>query len=312
MRFICVSLLTFADDSNFCYICKNFRVHRHTAMKYIGVHVSAEPTVSVAPEEAHALGAGAFSFCPVDATNWKTAPYTEEDITRFKTLCSDYGYTPDRVLPHASLILNLGSPEARKLNLARISLVDQMRRVESLGLDKLNFHPGAHMRKISEEACLDLVADSVNYALARTEGVTAVIENTAGQGSVVGYDFAQLARIIERVEDKSRVGVCIDTCHAFAAGYDMRDKAGYDRAWEDFDNTVGFAYLRGMHLNDAMKSAGSRIDRHAPIGKGEIGSDFFAMLMADPRMDGIPLILETPDPMLWTAEIGWLRAHDKN
>lgn len=281
-------------------------------MKYIGAHVSAEPTVSVAPAEAYALGAGAFSFCPVDATHWKTAPYAEEDILQFKALCSDYGYTPERVLPHASLILNPGSPESRKLNMARVSLADQMRRVASLGLDRLNFHPGAHMRQMSEEECLGRVAESVNYVLARTEGVTAVIENTAGQGSVVGYSFAQLAHIIDRVEDKSRVGVCIDTCHAFAAGYDMRGRDGYSRMWDEFDRTVGFGYLRGMHLNDAAKGVGSRVDRHAPVGKGMIGPEFFAMLMADPRLDHIPLILETPDPLLWTAEIAWLQAHENN
>ena len=228
-------------------------------MKYIGAHVSAEPTVSVAPAEAYALGAGAFSFCPVDATHWKTAPYAEEDILRFKALCSDYGYTPERVLPHASLILNPGSPESRKLNMARVSLADQMRRVASLGLDRLNFHPGAHMRQMSEEE-----------------------------------------------------GVCIDTCHAFAAGYDMRGRDGYSRMWDEFERTVGFGYLRGMHLNDAAKGVGSRVDRHAPVGKGMIGPEFFAMLMADPRLDHIPLILETPDPLLWTAEIAWLQAHDNN
>lgn len=281
-------------------------------MKYIGAHVSAVPTVSAAPAEAHALGAGAFSFCPIDATGWKTAPYDEEEIRNFKALCSDYGYTPDRVLPHASLVLNLGSPESRKLNLARVSLAGQMRLVESLGLDRLNFHPGAHMRSISEEECLDLVAESVNHVLARTSGVTAVIENTAGQGSVVGYTFSQLARIIEQVEDKSRVGVCIDTCHAFAAGYDMSTPEGYSKAWDEFEHTIGFQYLRGMHLNDAVKPAGSRVDRHAPVGKGELGSEFFAMLMADRRLDGIPMILETPDPLLWNPEIAWLRAHDRN
>lgn len=281
-------------------------------MKYIGAHVSAVPTVSSAPAEAQAIGAEAFSFCPIDATGWKTHPYAEDEIRNFKVLCSDYGYTPDRVLPHASLVLNLGSPEPRKLNLARVSLAGQMRLVESLGLDRLNFHPGAHMRSISEDECLDLVAESVNHVLARTSGVTAVIENTAGQGSVVGYTFSQLARIIEQVEDKSRVGVCIDTCHAFAAGYDMRTSEGYSRMWDEFERAIGFQYLRGMHLNDAVKGVGSRIDRHAPIGRGELGSDSFAMLMADPRLDGIPLILETPDPLLWGAEIDWLRAHDRN
>lgn len=257
---------------------------------------------------AKALGASAFAFCPVDPKLWRYPAYPDGEAARFSAECAECGYTPAQILPHASLLLNLCSPDARKLKLSRDSFTEQMRRVASLGLDRLNFHPGSHMRELEEEAALDLVAASINYALERTEGVTAVIENMAGQGSNLGYTFAQLARIIDGVADKSRVGVCIDTCHAFAAGYDMSTPEAYEAAWQEFADTVGFGYLRGMHINDSLKPLASRVDRHASIGKGELGSPFFGLLMADPRLDGIPLILETPDPSLWQMEIGWLRA----
>ncbi|MCM1067113.1 MAG: deoxyribonuclease IV [Muribaculaceae bacterium] len=277
-------------------------------MKYIGAHVASTPTISVAPAEAHELGAGAFAFNLIDPLRWSSPAYDSADVEHFMELCARYGYGPAQILPHSAFVVNLGSPDARKLHLSRITFVDELRRCAQLGIDRLNFHPGSHLKKISEEESLARVAESINYALARTEGVCAVIENTAGQGSALGYSFEHLAAIIGGVDDKSRVGVCIDTCHATAAGYDLAGE-GYDKAWADFDRIVGFGYLKGMHLNDAMRPVGSRIDRHAPIGKGTVGADFFARLMADPRFDGIPLILETPDTSLWRSEIEWLKAH---
>ncbi len=277
-------------------------------MKYLGAHIDHLPEVGEIPLMAKAIGASAFAFCPVDPKLWRYPAYPEGEIERFRAACSEGGFSPDSILPHASLLLNLCSPDARKLRLSRDSLVAQMERVASLGLDRLNFHPGSHMRELGEDEALDLVAASINYALERTAGVTAVIENMAGQGSNLGYTFAQLARIIDGVDDKSRVGVCIDTCHAFAAGYDMSTPAAYEDTWREFDAAVGFGYLRGMHINDSLKPLASRVDRHAPIARGELGSDFFGLLMADTRLDGIPLILETPDPSLWKMEIDWLRA----
>lgn len=277
-------------------------------MKYIGAHIEGVPPLVNAPETANTLHATAYSFCPIDARRWSDKPYLQADIDAFIAANLSYGYTADKILPHASLLVNLCSPDTKKLNLSRVSLVDQMKRCASLGLKLLNFHPGATINEMTEDDGVRLVAESINYVLDRTNDVVAVIENTAGQGSNIGYTFSQLAAIIDAVEDKDRVGVCIDTCHATAAGYDMSTPDGYDAAWKEFENTIGFRYLRGMHLNDALKPAGSRIDRHASIGAGTIGSDFFAMLMADSRMDGIPMILETPDPLLWKAEIEWLKA----
>lgn len=281
-------------------------------MKYLGAHIDNLPAVGEIPLKAKALGASAFAFCPVDPKLWRYPAYPDGEAGRFRAACAECGYTSAQILPHASLLLNLCSPDARKLKLSRDSLTEQMSRVASLGLDRLNFHPGSHMRELDEEAALDLVAASINYALERTEGVTAVIENMAGQGSNLGYTFAQLDRIIDGVADKSRVGVCIDTCHAFAAGYDMSTPEAYEATWREFDETVGFAYLRGMHINDSLKPLASRVDRHAPIAKGELGSSFFSLLMADIRLDGIPLILETPDPSLWQMEIAWLRGAADN
>lgn len=278
-------------------------------MKYIGAHIDADTDFAQIPVMAYNLGATAFSFCPVDARRWSSPAYDVTVADGFRAECSRLGFSPRQILPHASLLLNLCSPDSRKLKLSRVSLVDQMKRCAQLGLDRLNFHPGATLKEMTEDEATALVAESINYVLERTEGVTAVIENTAGQGSNIGYTFEHLAAIIAGVEDKSRVGVCIDTCHASAAGYDLSTPEAYEETWSLFDSIIGRRYLRGMHINDAMRPTGSRIDRHAPIGRGTLGNDFFAMLMADNRLDEIPMILETPDPSLWHIEIDWLKAH---
>ena len=187
-----------------------------------------------------------------------------------------------------------------------------MRRCEQLGLRMLNFHPGSHVGEIAEDDCLDLIAESINRTLEKTFGVTAVLENTAGQGSNLGFDFAHLAHIIDKVEDKERIGVCIDTCHAYSAGYDLRSEEGYRRVWQEFDDIIGTGYLKALHLNDDKRALGSRIDRHAPIGEGTLGRDFFTRLVNDPRFDDMPLILETPDESLWPEEIAWLYSQIKD
>ncbi len=278
-------------------------------MKYIGAHIDADTDFAQIPVMASNLGATAFSFCPVDARRWSSPAYDPAMAEGFKAACADLGYGARQILPHASLLLNLCSPDSRKLKLSRVSLIDQMKRCAQLGLDMLNFHPGATLKEMTEDEATALVAESINYVLERTEGVSAVIENTAGQGSNIGYTFEHLAAIIAGVEDKTRVGVCIDTCHASAAGYDMSTPEAYEDTWSRFDAIIGRRYLHGMHINDAMRPTGSRIDRHAPVGKGTLGNDFFAMLMADNRLDEIPMILETPDPSLWHIEIDWLKAH---
>ena len=275
-------------------------------MKYIGAHVSASGGVENAPINAHKIGAKAFAFFTRNQRQWFSSPLTKENISDFKRNCEKYGYTPDRILPHDSYLINLGHPEKEGLEKSRNAFLDEMQRCEQLGLDCLNFHPGSHLRQISEEECLLIIAESVNWALDSTKGVTAVIENTAGQGSNLGYAFEQIRFIIDHVEDKNRVGVCIDTCHAYTSGYDLRTKETYDNTFQEFSEIIGFKYLKGMHLNDSKKEIGSRVDRHDQIGTGFIGIDTFRMIMNDPRIKNIPLILETPDEELWKEEIEML------
>jgi len=275
-------------------------------MKYIGAHVSTQGGVAATPVLASQLGARAFALFTRNPSRWKSREISEKEAELFRRNCEEFGYAPDMILPHDSFLINLGSPEINKLNQSREAFLDEFRRCEQLGLTMLNFHPGSHLNLMDEDDCLKRIAESVNLVLADTSGVTAVIESTAGQGSNLGYRFEHLARIIELVDDKTRVGVCVDTCHSFAAGYDFTTAEAYEASWKEFDDIVGFGYLRGMHLNDSKKDVGSRVDRHAPIGEGYLGHEFFRLLMRDPRMDGIPLILETPDESLWRSEIDWL------
>ncbi|MCH5226852.1 MAG: deoxyribonuclease IV [Muribaculaceae bacterium] len=275
-------------------------------MKYIGAHVSAVGGVSNAPLEAREIGAKAFALFTGSSARWVSKDPSEEEINKFKTNCELYDYKPEVILPHDNFLINLGTADKKILTLSRKSFTDELRRCELLGLKMLNFHPGSHKNEISEEESLDLIAESINYSLDKTKGVTAVLENVAGQGSNLGHTFEQLAHIINKVEDKERIGVCIDTCHAYSAGYDLKSEEGYKKTWEDFENIIGFKYLRGMHLNDDKREHGSRIDRHAEIGKGTLGPEFFIRLMNDPRFDNIPLILETPNEALWAEEIAWL------
>ncbi len=277
-------------------------------MKYIGAHVSAAGGVESAPAAAQAIGANAFALFTRNQKMWVSKPLTEKSIAAFKAALSAAGILPRHVLPHDSYLINLGSPNPEGLTKSRKAFLDEMCRCGQLGLSLLNFHPGSHLKLLTEEECLDRIAESINEALEATEGITAVIENTAGQGSNLGYKFSQLARIIAGVNDKSRVGVCIDTCHTFAAGYDLADAGGYETALEEFEREVGFSYLRAVHLNDSKKGCGSRVDRHESLGKGMLGNDFFIRFMHDVRFDEIPIILETPAPELWAGEIRWLRS----
>ena len=277
-------------------------------MKFFGAHVSAAGGVENAPRNAGKIGATAFALFTKNQRQWSAAPLTAAQIGGFGAACAELGYAPAQILPHDSYLINLGHPEPEALAKSRGAFFDEMARCEALGLDRLNFHPGSHLNRIAPERSLDLVAESINLALDRTRGVTAVIENTAGQGSNLGSSFEQLAYLIERVEDRSRVGVCIDTCHAFAAGYDLRTAEACDRTFAEFDRIVGFRYLRGMHLNDAMKPLGSRVDRHAQLGEGQIGTECFRYIARDARFDDMPLILETPDEERWPEEIALLKA----
>ena len=275
-------------------------------MKYIGAHVSASGGVENAPLNANAIGAKAFALFTRNQRQWKSSPLTKKSISLFKERCEEFGYEAKHILPHDSYLINLGHPDPDGLQKSRDAFLDEMQRCEQLGLDRLNFHPGSHLNELSVDDCLARIAESINRTLDQTAGVCAVIENTAGQGTNLGYTFEQIAAIIDRVEDKTRVGVCIDTAHKLAAGYDIKTEQGFTETFRHFDEVIGFSYLRGMHINDSKKDLATRVDRHDSIGKGVMGMTTFKMLMADPRFDDIPLILETPDESIWAEEIGYL------
>jgi len=275
-------------------------------MKYIGAHVSASGGVENAPLNANAIGAKAFALFTRNQRQWKSSPLTKKSISLFKERCEEFGYEAKHILPHDSYLINLGHPDPDGLQKSRAAFLDEMQRCEQLGLDRLNFHPGSHLNEISVDDCLARIAESINRTLEQTVGVCAVIENTAGQGTNLGYTFEQIAAIIDRVDDKSRVGVCIDTAHTLAAGYDIKTEQGFTETFRHFDEVIGFSYLRGMHINDSKKDLATRVDRHDSIGKGVMGMTTFQMLMKDTRFDDIPLILETPDESIWAEEISYL------
>jgi deoxyribonuclease-4 len=274
--------------------------------KFVGAHVSASGGVFNAPLNAMEIGAKAFALFTKNQRQWKAKALETKVIDQFKENLEKSGVLPKHILPHDSYLINLGHPELDKRQKSLDAFIDEVQRCELLGLDRLNFHPGSHLKKIDIDTCLDVIAENMNRTLDQTSGVSLVIENTAGQGSNLGYEFEQIAHIIEKIEDKSRVGVCIDTCHMFTAGYDIRTKEAYEESFQKFEDIIGFEYLKGMHINDSKPPLGSRVDRHHSIGQGEIGLDAFKFIMNDPRMDDIPLVLETIDESIWDQEIALL------
>ncbi|HGO5823291.1 TPA: deoxyribonuclease IV [Mannheimia haemolytica] len=276
-------------------------------MKYIGAHVSASGGVENAVLRSVEIGANAFALFTKNQRQWQAPPLKAETIEKFKRFCKVHQFSAEQILPHDSYLINLGNPEAEALEKSRTAFIDEMSRANQLGLKLLNFHPGSHLKQISEQDCLARIAESINIAVEKVPNVIAVIENTAGQGSNLGWHFDHLATIIEQVEDKSRVGVCLDTCHLFSAGYDISSYEKSESVFNDFNQTVGFDYLRGMHLNGSKTPLGSRVDRHHTLKEGTIGTEVFAFIMQHPDFDGIPLILETISPEIWADEIKFLR-----
>lgn len=275
-------------------------------MRRIGAHVSAAGGVQNAPLNAIEIGARAFALFTKNQRQWKSKALTTEQIDAFLENMEKGGFRAEDVLPHDSYLINLGHPEPEARQKSLDAFIDELERCKQLGLCYLNFHPGSHLRKIDEEACLDLIAESINRALEATSDVTAVIENTSGQGSNLGYRFEHLAHIIDKVEDKTRIAVCLDTCHTFTAGYDLRTRETYDETMNAFETIVGFKYLKGMHINDSKPKLGSRVDRHHSLGKGELGLDPFRFIVNDERIKDIPLVLETIEPAIWPEEIQML------
>lgn len=272
-------------------------------MKYLGAHVSASGGVENAPLNEREIGGKALGLFTKNQRQWNAKPLTEENVSRFADNIREVGIPLEQVLPHASYLINIGSPEEDKRKKSAAALKDEVERAYQLGIGLVNFHPGSHVKLVTEEECLALIASEMNSIIAETEHVVLVLENTAGQGSNVGYKFEHLAQIIELIEDKNRVGVCLDTCHTYAAGYDISTPDGWNRTMDEFAAVVGLDYLKGMHINDSQFDLGSKKDRHAAIGKGTLGSEAFRPIMNDPRLEDIPMILETNEPELWPEEI---------
>lgn len=272
-------------------------------MKYVGAHVSSSGGVENAPVNANMIGGKSFALFTKNQRQWFSKPLSKENIYKFRDNCVKYNFEPFQILAHDSYLINLGHPEKEALEKSRVSFLDEVQRCEQLGLDKLNFHPGSHLNLIGQEECLKIMAQSLNITLNKTKGITLVIENTAGQGTNLGHNFAQIKFLIDNVEDKSRIGVCFDTCHAFTSGYNFKTAEGFSETFRAFDEIIGLNYLRGMHLNDSKKELATRIDRHENIGKGFLGEEVFRRFMNDSRFDNIPLILETPKETLWPEEI---------
>lgn len=277
-------------------------------MKRIGAHVSASGGVFNAPLNAAKIGADAFAMFVKNQRRWDAPPLSAEDTIAFKDALKQSGIRAEHVLVHDSYLINLGHPREAEREKSLNAFIDEIRRCEALGLRLLNFHPGSHLNEISAQVCLDNIAGSLNFAIANTTGIKLVLENTAGQGSNLGYDFAQLAYVIGKISNKDRIGVCIDTCHAFAAGYDLRSPQAYERTMSEFDRAIGYKFLSGMHLNDTKNELGVRKDRHESLGRGFLGLAAFENIMNDPNIDEIPLILETIDDSLWAEEIALLRS----
>lgn len=280
-------------------------------MKFIGAHVSASGGVFNAPINATKIGAKAFALFTKNQRQWEAKPLVQEEVTRFKKELEKAEILPKHVLPHDSYLINLGHPDVEQRAKSLNAFIDEVRRCELLGLDKLNFHPGSHLKQFSEEECLHTISDSMNEVLRQTQNVTLVVENTAGQGSNLGYKMEHLSFLMENSIDKERVGVCIDTCHLFTSGYDIRDEQSYKQTFEKFDTIVGFKYLKGMHLNDSKPDLGKRVDRHDSLGRGKLGLEPFRLMMNDARFNDIPLVLETIDDSLWAQEIALLYSLEK-
>jgi len=277
-------------------------------MKYVGAHVSAAGGIENTVVRAKILRASAFSFFVKNQLKWKSPELDQITIKKFKKACNKFSFTNKQIIPHASYLINLGNPNPDLRKKSNKSLIDEINRCNQLNIKLLNVHPGNHLNQVSEQECIQLISSSINYVLKKTTSVILVLENTAGQGTCIGYSFEHIAEIIKNIQDQSRIGVCLDTCHLFAAGYDIRTKETFEKTFLIFEKVIGFKYLKAMHLNDSKNFLNSKKDRHQNLGLGFIGKNPFSLIMKDSRFNNIPIILETIDSNLWKKEIFWLNS----
>jgi deoxyribonuclease-4 len=259
----------------------------------LGAHTSINGGVSTAVDLAGKLKFTAMQIFTKNNNRWFAKPLTEEEINKYKTKleASNIKF----VVSHDCYLINLCARDEIMLVKSRDAFIDELQRCEQLGIPHLNFHPGAHLG-LGEEDGIKLIAESLNIAHQKTSGfkVSSMLETTAGQGTSIGYRFEHLRKIIDLVEEKERMTVCIDTAHIFAAGYDIKVAKNYDIVIKEFDNIIGIDRLKCFHMNDSKKQLGSRVDRHENIGDGFIGLEGFSNIMNDKRIEMVPKILETP------------------
>ena len=276
-------------------------------MKYVGAHVSAVGGVENAPVNAHEIGAKAFALFTRNQRQWKSQPLKADSIHLFKERCEAYGYDPGCILPHDSYLINLGNPDAEGLQKSRDAFLDEMTRCEQLGLKMLNFHPGSHVKQ-GVEAGITYIAEMLNEILRPDLHTTVLLETMAGKGSEVGRSFEELREILDRVELSDKMGVCMDTCHVWDAGYDIVNDL--DGVLAEFDRIVGLDRLKAVHLNDSMNVRGAGKDRHARIGEGEIGAEALVRVINHPALRDLPFCLETPNELPgYAEEIRFLKEH---
>lgn len=273
----------------------------------IGAHTSAAGGVQNALYQGKEIGATTIQLFTSNQRQWSAKPLSSETIDAWKHALKETDLK--QIMSHDSYLINLGAPDIENLKKSREAFRLEIERCVQLGVSYLNFHPGAALDK-DPQACLDRIVESLLlYEPLLQDGSTRLLlENTAGQGSAVGWRFEQLAFIIQKVQHKIPIGVCLDTCHLFAAGYDLTNEKACDETFKEFDRVVGLKHLYAFHLNDSLKGLGSRVDRHQSLGKGLIGLECFKFLMNDPRTQSIPKYLETPEgPPVWKTEIQMLR-----
>lgn len=278
---------------------------------FVGAHTSIAGGLHNALTEGKAIGATTIQIFTANQRRWDGKSLVEEEVDAWKKAIDETEI--QCVMSHASYLLNLGASNPEILEKSRKLLREELARCRRLGLSFLNFHPGAAVGGTTKE-CIDKIIASL--LMAQGEAIAGptllVLETTAGQGSCIGAQFEEIAEIIEGVKGSMPIGVCVDTCHIFAAGYDIRTQQGLDETLKKFDQTIGLNYLKTFHLNDSLGLLGSRKDRHKPLGEGAIGLECFRHLMQDPRTAHVPKYLETPDgPPLWTKEIALLRSFAK-
>jgi deoxyribonuclease IV len=280
---------------------------RQNRRLYLGAHVPVTGGLHKAPANGLAVGAQAIQIFTRNQMQWRSRPLTGDETAAFRESLAGSGVR--KVLSHGSYLVNLASPSPDFLEKSRACMVTEVERCHALGIPYLVFHPGAHMG-MGESAGLAAIARSLDHVLERTEGldVMPLLEATAGQGTCLGHRFEHLAEILDRVKRPERVGVCLDTCHVHAAGYDLETPRGYESTLKEFARIVGLGKLKAVHLNDSKRERGSRVDRHARAGEGHLGLATFRRIVNDRRFQGVPLVVETPGPVeAWRKEIALLR-----